>query len=133
MGEGSDMSAGDTLRRAKALRTDMTQSERELWTALRAHRFNGVKFSRQVPVGPFILDFAARARKLAIEVDGDTHAGNEAHDERRTVWLEEQGYRVIRFSNADVMRNLEGVLLVIEEVLRTAPLPTLSPQGRGLR
>jgi len=127
------MSAGQTLRRAKAMRSDMSQPERDLWTALRAHRFNGVKFSRQVPVGPYILDFAARARKLAIEVDGDTHAGNEAHDERRTAWLEEQGYHVIRFSNADVMHNLEGVLLVIEEVLRTAPLPTLSPEGRGLK
>nr|WP_245708309.1 endonuclease domain-containing protein [Sphingomonas palmae] len=102
----------------------MIQPERELWTALRAHRFNGVKFSRQVPVGPFILEFAARARKLAIEVDGDTHAGNEARDERRTAWLAEQGYHVIRFNNADVMHHLEGVLLVIEEAYRAAPLPT---------
>ncbi|MBW6522829.1 endonuclease domain-containing protein [Sphingomonas sp. RHCKR47] len=125
------MSADETLRRAKAMRSEMTQPERELWTALRAHRFNGVKFSRQVVVGPYILDFAARSRKLVIEVDGDSHAGNEARDERRTAWLEEQGYHVIRFSNADVMRNMEGVLFVVEEALRAAPLPTLSPQGEG--
>ena len=127
------MSNGETLRRAKAMPSEMTQPERELWIALRAHRFNGVKFNRQVVVGPFILDFAARARKLAIEVDGDTHVGNETRDERRTAWLEEQGYHVIRFSNADVMCNLEGVLLVIEEALRACPSPKPSPQrGEGL-
>lgn len=126
------MSAGETLRRAKAMRSEMTQPERALWAALRAHRFNGVKFSRQVVIGPFILDFAARARRLAIEVDGDAHAGNEARDERRTAWLEDQGYHVIRFSNADVMHNLEGVLLVIEEALRACPSPKPSPQqGEG--
>jgi len=115
------------------MRSDMTQPERELWTALRAHRFGGIKFNRQVVVGPFILDFAARSLKLAIEVDGDTHAGNEARDERRTAWLEDQGYHVIRFSNADVMHNLEGVLLVIEEALRACPPPKPSPQwGEGL-
>ncbi|WP_238560105.1 endonuclease domain-containing protein [Sphingomonas sp. Mn802worker] len=112
----------------------MTQPERELWTALRAHRFSGVKFSRQVPIGPFILDFVARLRKLAIEVDGDTHAGNEARDERRTAWLEEQGYDVIRFSNADVMHNLEGVLLAIKEALDAGPSPKPSPRrGEGFR
>ena len=111
----------------------MTQPEHELWTALRARRFGGVKFSRQVVAGPFILDFAARSRKLAIEVDGDTHASDGSHDERRAAWLEEQGYRVIRFSNTDVMDNVEGVLLVIQETLRAAPLPTLSPEGRGLK
>jgi len=127
------MSTGETLRRAKTMRSEMTQPERELWTALRAHRFGGIKFNRQVVVGPFILDFAARSLKLAIEVDGDTHAGNEARDERRTAWLEDQGYHVIRFSNADVMHNLEGVLLVIEEALRACPPPKPSPQwGEGL-
>ncbi len=106
----------------------MTQPERELWTARRAYCFSGVKFSRQVVVGPFILDFAARSRKRAIEVDGNTHGGDEARDERRTAWLEKQGYPVIRFSNTDVMRNLEGVSLVVEEQLRAAPLPTVSLQ-----
>ena len=127
------MPTGDTLRRAKTMRSELTQPERELWTALRAHRFKDTKFNRQVVVGPFILDFAARSLKLAIEVDGDTHAGNEARDERRTAWLEDQGYHVIRFSNADVMHNLEGVLLVIEDALRACPSPKPSPQwGEGL-
>lgn len=120
------------LKRAKAMRAEMTQPERVLWTALRAKRFDGAKFTRQVPIGPFIADFAARSRKLVIEVDGDTH-NDEARDERRTAWLATQGYRVVRVSNDDVMRNLEGVMQFIGEALAAAPLPTLSPEGRGLK
>ena len=120
------------LARAKAMRTQMTQPERELWTALRAKRFNDTKVSRQVVIAPYIVDFVARSHKLVIELDGDTHAGDERRDARRTAWLEEQGYRVIRFNNNDVMQNLEGVLLAIEGALVSAPLPTLSPGGRGL-
>lgn len=122
----------ELLKRAKAMRAEMTQPERELWIALRAKRFANTKFCRQVVVAPFIADFVARSHKLVIELDGDTHAGNEQRDGRRTAWLKEQGYRVIRFKNGDVMQNLEGVLLAIEAALATAPLPTLSPKGRGL-
>lgn len=118
------------LKRARAMRTEMTQPERELWTALRGKR-HGVKFSRQVVIGPFIADFAARSRKLIIELDGDTHIDHQ-RDASRTSLLEQHGYRVIRFGNADVMQNLEGVLMTIDAALATAPLPTLSPEGRGL-
>ena len=121
----------ELLKRAKAMRTEMTQPERELWIALRAKRFNGVKFSRQVVIGPFIADFVARSRKLVIEVDGNTHI-DAARDDRRTRYLETQGYEVIRFANPDVVGNLEGVLTTIEVALAAAPLPTLSPMGRGL-
>ncbi|QNA85579.1 endonuclease domain-containing protein [Sphingomonas sp. So64.6b] len=117
------------LKRAKAMRSEMSQPERELWTALRARRFDGVKFSRQVVIGPYIVDFAARLRKLIIEVDGDSHAGNGTYDARRTAWLEQQGYRVIRFNNSDVMSNVEGVLLAIAAALGTAPLPNPLPGG----
>jgi len=119
------------LARAKSMRTDMPQPEREMWTALRGKRFEGVKFSRQVVVGQYIADFVARSRKLIVEIDGDTHL-DPAKDARRTQELEEAGYRVIRFSNYDVMTNLEGVLTSISAALATAPLPTLSPKGRGL-
>nr|WP_244624725.1 endonuclease domain-containing protein [Sphingomonas sp. So64.6b] len=111
------------------MRSEMSQPERELWTALRARRFDGVKFSRQVVIGPYIVDFAARLRKLIIEVDGDSHAGNGTYDARRTAWLEQQGYRVIRFNNSDVMSNVEGVLLAIAAALGTAPLPNPLPGG----
>uniref|UniRef100_UPI0026238D9A endonuclease domain-containing protein n=1 Tax=Sphingomonas bacterium TaxID=1895847 RepID=UPI0026238D9A len=108
------------------MRTEMTQPERELWIALRAKRLGDIKFSRQVVIGPFIADFVARSRRLIVEVDGDTHS-DTAKDEKRTDWLNEQGYRVIRFGNSDVMQNLEGVLDIISAALGTAPLPTLSP------
>jgi len=84
-----------------------------------------------VSVGPCIADFAARSRKLIVEVDGGTH-NDEARDARRTAWLAAQGHRVIRVTNGDVMRNLEGVMRFIGEALVSAPLPTLSPGGKGL-
>ena len=113
------------------MRRDMTDPETRLWLALRAKRLNGIKFVRQPVRGRAIPDFVARSHKLVIEVDGDTHAGNEAYDARRTAVLERDGYRVLRFTNADVMTNLDGVLQVIVSTT-TAPLPTLSAEGRGL-
>ncbi len=116
------------LARAKAMRTEMTQPERELWSALRGKRFNGIKFARQVVIGRYIADFVARSPSLIIEVDGDTHT-DEARDAGRTAWLERQGYHVIRFTNADVMTNLDGVLHMIAVALTTAPLPNPLPGG----
>ena len=120
------------LRRAKAMRSEPSHPEARLWSHLRAKRLNGIKFSRQVVIGPYIADFVARSHKLVIEVDGDTHGGEEARDGRRTLWLEQQGYRVIRSTNLDVAENMEGVLESIVAALGTAPLPTLSPEGREL-
>ena len=117
--------------RAKAMRTHATEPETRLWLALRAKRFAGVKFRQQKVIGPYIVDFSSRTPMLVIEIDGDTHAEREAYDQRRTEFLETQGYRVMRFSNLDVMTNLEGVLLTILAAISpdTAPLPTLSPEG----
>ncbi|WP_394648337.1 endonuclease domain-containing protein [uncultured Sphingomonas sp.] len=119
------------LDRARKMRRAMTEPETCLWFALRGKRLNGVKFTRQVPIGPYIADFCARAARLIIEVDGDTHT-DQSRDDRRTGWLEAQDYRVLRFSNADVVMNLDGVLQMIAVALTTAPHPTLSPEGRGL-
>ncbi|WP_167073125.1 DUF559 domain-containing protein [Sphingomonas vulcanisoli] len=122
--------------RSRTLRTNQTPIEGHLWAALRAHRFNGMKFARQVVVEPYILDFAARSAKLEIEIDGDTHGARTEYDARRTSFLEQQGYRVIRFTNSEVMGNLEGALTAIGVALadRTPPLPTPSPRwGEGLR
>ena len=110
------------LKRAKTMRSEMTQLERELWIALRGKRFEGIKFARQVVIGPFIADFVCRSRKLIIEVDGDSHA-DAARDTRRTAYLESQGYRVLRFANHDVMTNIDGVLLALSTARATAPLP----------
>lgn len=132
MGEGI-MRDANSLKRAQAMRKDMPEPEVRLWLQLRAARFRGVKFRRQKVVGKFIVDFASNHPKLAIEIDGDTHDGRENYDSQRSQFLEEQGYRVIRFSNSDVMSNMEGVLhqlgLVIGEM--TSPPPTPSPEGEG--
>ncbi len=106
------------LGRAKAMRSEQTGPEMRFWHQVRAKRFQNVKFARQVVVGPFIADFVARSHMLVVELDGDTHT-DQARDARRTAWLEEQGYRVIRFANTDVMTNLEGVLQVLGDALVT--------------
>ena len=116
-------SHGTMLQRAKAMRTKPTGPEARLWYHLRANRLNDIKFVRQAPLGPFIVDFLARAHKLVIEVDGDTHSGDEDYDSRRTDWLQQQGYRVIRFTNTDVMRNEAAVLEAILGALTSPPLP----------
>src|SRR5690606_32573244 len=79
----------------------------------------------------YIVDFAANDPKLAIELDGDTHAGSGGYDAIRTRVLESKGYRVIRYSNVEVMENIDGVLLHLMSVIdeMRPPLPTLSPEG----
>ena len=110
---------------ARSLRKNQTDAERVLWYALR-RRMLGVKFRRQVPQGPYILDFACLKRRLVIEADGGQHAENEA-DRQRDGWLRSQGFRVLRFSNADILRNLDGVLLVIEAALQQSSGPDPLP------
>lgn len=102
----------DTRTRAKALRKELTPAERKLWRILRANRV-GVKFQKQVVLAPYIADFAARSERLVIEIDGDTHAERAAYDAARTAALRQMGYRVIRFTNNDVMTNLNEVVLAI--------------------
>ncbi|WP_404339091.1 endonuclease domain-containing protein [Sphingomonas sp. MMS12-HWE2-04] len=111
------------------MRATASEPETRLWLALRAKRFSGVKFRRQKVIGNYIVDFAARGPMVVIEVDGDSHAGQQKYDAARTRYLEEQGYRVIRFTNSDVLANLEGVLATLEAFIQLAPLPTLSPEG----
>lgn len=111
------------------MRSEMSEPETRLWLALRAKPLNGVKFVRQAVRGRAIPDFVARSHELVIEVDGDTHAGNEAYDARRTAALEAKGYRVLRFGNSDVMTNLDGVLQTISAALAARPLSQPSPQG----
>jgi very-short-patch-repair endonuclease len=118
------------LDRARKMRRQMTEPETRLWLALRGKRLNDVKFTRQVPIGPYIADFCARSAHLIIEVDGDTDT-DQSRDDRRAAWLIAQGNRVLRFTNADVMMNLDGVLQMVAVALTTAPHPTLSPEGRG--
>jgi BirA family biotin operon repressor/biotin-[acetyl-CoA-carboxylase] ligase len=115
--------------RAKALRHRMTDTERYLWTHLRAHRLADHKFKRQQPIGPYVVDFVCFASKLVIEVDGGQHQGSES-DRVRDAWLQEQGYRVLRFWDNEVLTNLPGVLEMIAGLLAPSP-PPLSREGRG--
>lgn len=104
-------------RRSRELRTNQTDAERKLWSRLRSSQLGGVRFNRQYPIGPFICDFVARSKGLVIELDGGQHAENASHDSDRTRYIEERGYRVLRFWNNDVLNNLDGVIFEIERVL----------------
>jgi very-short-patch-repair endonuclease len=115
------------LARAKAMRAQPTPTEAAVWRILRAKQFEQVKFARQVVIAPYIADFVARTVKLIVEIDGDTHALQDAYDARRTQQLEAQGYTLIRFTNHQVATNLDGIAHAISEALKA-----LSPPGRGL-
>jgi very-short-patch-repair endonuclease len=108
---------------AKHLRCNMTESENKLWRHLRAHRLNGEKFRRQQPIGPYVVDFVHFGARLIVEADGGQH-NDSPHDERRDAWLREQGFKVMRFWNNEIMSNLDGVL---ETVLAAATELPLSP------
>ena len=106
-----------TVQQAKKLRREMTDAERKLWLRLNLRRLGGVKFRKQVPVAPYIADFACLERRLIIELDGGQHDENKAKDEIRTRYLEAKGYRVLRFWNTDVMRNIDGVVEAIARAI----------------
>jgi very-short-patch-repair endonuclease len=99
----------EKLARARELRANMSEPEWALWRILRAHRLEGIKFTRQIECGPYYIDFGARSLRLGIELDGESHAKRQEEDAARTVFLERRGWRVIRFTNADVMGNAEGI------------------------
>ena len=98
--------------RARRLRRMHTGCEQRLWALLRARRLNGLKFVRQLPVGPFVADFACREAALIIEVDGATHSTDEerVYDARRAAFIESEGWRVLRIQNDDVLHRLDDVL-----------------------
>ncbi len=107
-----------TTERARRLRRNSTDAERKLWNRLRSRSIEKVKFVRQEPIGPYVVDFICRERRLIIEVDGGQHADSE-HDLVRDRWLAERRYRVLRFWNNDVLTNTEGVLEAIAAALNS--------------
>ena len=109
-------------RRARRLRTLMTDAENHLWTQLRRKQIDGFRFRRQVPVGGYILDFACLRAWLVIEVDGSQHGQARERDHLRTAWLESRGFRVLRFWDNDVLQQTGGVLEAIRRALQH-PLP----------
>jgi BirA family biotin operon repressor/biotin-[acetyl-CoA-carboxylase] ligase len=104
--------------RARALRLAATPAEKLLWRYLSRSQ-TGAKFSRQMPVGPFYADFLCRELRLVIECDGISHDRDPQGDEIRDRWMQANGYRIMRFTNGDVLGNVEGVAQMIAlEVLR---------------
>jgi BirA family biotin operon repressor/biotin-[acetyl-CoA-carboxylase] ligase len=101
----------DTVR-AQTLRREATPAERALWAFL-ARSQTGAKFSRQMPVGPFFADFLCRELALVVELDGFSHDAAPERDVRRDAWMADHGFTVLRFANADVDGNVEGVVTAI--------------------
>jgi very-short-patch-repair endonuclease len=126
------MADGLSFTRAKAFRKALTPPEFRLWQVLRRDRVGKIKFRRQHPVGPYILDFYCAAAKLAIEIDGAVH--NEpkqiAHDRRRTAWLHERGVRVMRLSAVSVMTDQAAVVDFIYDVVRSRLAAESPPPDR---
>ena len=106
----------ETKHKAIKLRKVSTPAERKLWSRIRNDQL-GVTFRRQHAVGDYIPDFCSPKAKLILELDGSQHLEQEEYDAERTAFLESKGYRVIRFWNNDVMKNMDGVLKVILSAL----------------
>ena len=96
-------------KNARTMRRIATDAERKLWFLLRDRRLDGIKFRRQVPFGPYILDFVCFERGLVVEVDGGQHAESES-DVKRDAYLRAEGFRTVRYWNTDVLKNPDGVL-----------------------
>ena len=111
----------DSISKARQLRRDSTQAELTLWKHLRSRQLADCKFRRQVPLGPYIVDFACVERRLLVELDGGHHQGQAVYDEDRTDWLESQGFRLLRFWNNEVLGQTEAVAQVILEALEHSP------------
>ena len=123
-GEGE---LGRQIGRRRRLRRDQTDAERKLWSRLRARQVNGAKFRRQHPIGRYIADFCCPERRLVVELDGGQHVCQAEADRRRTTYLLQQGYQVLRFWDNDVLSNTNVVMQQIAEALtdpHPGPLPT---------
>ena len=110
--------------RARTMRAAPTDAELRLWRLLRDRRLNGIKFRRQVPVGPYIVDFLCVGAKLIVEADGSQHA-ESPRDNVRDAYLESQSWKVLRFWNNEVLQNREGVL----ETILAHARPSSGPSG----
>ncbi|HLE24519.1 MAG TPA: endonuclease domain-containing protein [Thermodesulfobacteriota bacterium] len=98
-------------------RKNPTEAERKLWQHFRLRQLGGYKFRMQQPLGPYIVDFVCLEKKLILEVDGGQHSEQLSYDTERSTWLEAQGFRVLRFWNNEVLKEIEVVKQVITEAL----------------
>ena len=109
----------DPVTFARKLRREQTLPERRFWALTLAWRDAGLHWRRQAPIGPYVVDFVCKSKKLIVEIDGETHFSDSAmaHDAQRTNYLAERGYRVLRFTNDDVTQRGEGVFTILTEAL----------------
>lgn len=112
---------------ARTLRTNLTLTEQRLWNALRNKQLQGHRFRRQHPIGPYIADLACIEQMLVIELDGGQHHDQIHYDENRTLFMQTQGWQVLRFWNNDVLQNFDGVLATIADALTITPPSQPSP------
>ena len=115
---------------AKSLRADATDAERKLWAWLRGKQLGGCRFRRQQPIGPYIVDFFCPSAGLVVELDGGQHGADTAiaYDAARDTFLSARGYRVLRFINADVLRDPAQVCeRILHAAAEAGPLPDPAP------
>jgi len=117
-----------TMIYARQLRKRMTVAEKNLWLMLRQRRLRGYHFRKQAPLGQYIVDFICHEAKIIIEIDGGQHNEDRViiEDQKRTRWLNEQGYIVQRFWNNEIIGQLDAVLNVILELCNKRCPPILS-------
>ncbi|MCJ7496888.1 MAG: endonuclease domain-containing protein [candidate division Zixibacteria bacterium] len=111
----------------KTLRKNSTKAERMLWKNLRTKQMEGFKFRRQEPIGNYVVDFVCFEKRIVIEVDGGQHVREVIKDKQREKWLKKQGFKILRFWNNEVLRNIEGVIEVIRLNCLYHPLLTPLP------
>jgi very-short-patch-repair endonuclease len=118
---------------ARELRTRQTEAERIIWYKLRDKQLCGIKFRRQEPIGNYIVDFVSFDKKLILEIDGSPHKKTltKINDNRRTLWLQEQGFKVLRFWNSDILNDIEDVLKKIIEFTKEGTHPHLASPIEG--
>ncbi|MDR3483711.1 MAG: endonuclease domain-containing protein [Bradyrhizobium sp.] len=113
---------------AKSLRANATEAETALWRLLRSRRLASMKFRRQVPIGPWIVDFVSFEQRLIVEADGSQHAESE-DDKRRDYDLSERGFRTLRFWNNDILLRSQSGLEMIIDSAAPSPSPGCAPGG----
>ena len=104
-------------RRAVELRKEPTPAEARLWAHLRGDKLNGINFRRQHAIGNYIVDFCSIKKKIIIELDGSQHLEQEEYDMQRTEFLKSRGYKVLRFWNNEVLKDIDGVIRAIQLTL----------------
>jgi very-short-patch-repair endonuclease len=117
--------------RARALRQNMTEAERRIWQILSTHQMKGYKFRRQVPIGRYIVDFMCHEARLIVEINGGQHDRSSPQEAERSDFLQNEGYRILRFWNNGALANLDGVHQTIARELGHITSIQILPHQEG--